>query len=269
MKSSPAFAALALFLAPFAASAQEEVSMKIDVVAWGNDISGLSLGSGKKKETLTARAFKYSDPVSYSGPRILELHKSGDGDVKDDFGPISEDDKEHESIPLPAGAAADAANQEGPIPKNLAKLREEDPTIVSLIRLPENARSATILLVPAAQGTYIGYVINDDPKKLPPGKLRVHNLSPHRIAMQFNGGAKMEMDARQSHLVNAPQGQVIYQLAYLLDGKWKVQENNIVPVSPDEQTHLIVLKSRNRFFLSADGATGGYLQMVMLRRKAE
>lgn len=269
MKSSSVFTALALFLAPCAASAQEEVSMKIDIVAWGNDIGGLSLGSGKKKETFTARAFNYSDPVRYSGTRILKLHKSGNGDVKDDYGPISDEDKEHESIPLPAAEAAEAVNQEGSIPKKLAKLREEDPTLVSLIRLPANARRVTILLVPAAQGTYIGYVINDDPKKLPPGKLRVHNLSPHRIAMQFNGGARLEMNARESHLINAPQGQVIYQLAYSRDGKWKVQENNIVPVSPNEQTHFIVLKSRNRFFLSSDGATGGYLQMIMLRRKAE
>lgn len=267
MKSEITFA-IALFLAPLPLSAQEGVSMKIYVVAWGNDIGGLSLGAGKTKETFTASAFKYSDPVSYSGSEVLELHKSANDVVNDDEGLISDDIKEQEARPLDTSATSAGAKEE-PMPKQLAILREKDPTLVSLIPLPLNARCVTILLVPAAQGTYMGYVIDDDPTKLPQGKLSVHNFSPNRIAMQFNGGVKKELGVRETVLVDAPKGQVIYQLAYFLDGKWKVQENNIVPVSADEQTHFFVLKSRNQFFLSADGAAGGYLQMVTMRRKAK
>jgi hypothetical protein len=272
MKSSLLFAALAITFTTFSLPAQDKakVSIKIDMVAWGEDIGGLSFGPKKKKKPITARAFKYSDPVNYRGPRILELHKSGNGGMKKNHIPMTEKDKEHESIPLRIEKTTeDAKNQQAPIPKELARRREDEPTLVALIRLPANARRVTILLAPAAHGTYTGYVINDDPRKLPPGKLRVHNLSRHRIAMKFNGGQQKEMDTRDSLIIDAPQGHAIYQLAYLIDDKWKTQENNIIPVLPNEQTQLIVLKSRNRFFLSSDGATGGFLQMVKLRRKAK
>lgn len=242
--------------------------MKIDFVAWGNDIGGLSLSADEKKEAFTARAFSYSDPVKYNGSKLLELHKSGDGDVKVDLTPLTDEEQENLSKPLIEEHAEDADAVKGEIPKQLAKLREKDLTLVSLIRLPANTRRVTILLVPSVQGTYIGYVIDDDPAKLPAGKLRVHNLSPYKISMQFKGGEKMEMDARENFLVDAAQGHVSDQLAYRAEDKWKVQENNIIPVSNEEQTHLIVLKSRNGFFLSADGATGGFLQIVTLRRRA-
>jgi hypothetical protein len=242
--------------------------MKIDVVAWGDDIGGLSFKSGKKNGKITAHAFTYSKPVNYSGPRILEIHKSGDGGVGKVTVPGTPEDKEHESIPLviekpKAGQAA----PQTPIFKELSKRREDDPTLVALVPLPVNTRRATVLLAPAIGGTYTGYVINDDPSKLPFGKLRVHNLSPHTIAMQFGGGQKKEMKPRESFLVKAFKGQAVYQLSYKVGGKWTVQENNIIPVRPDEQTQLIVLRNNNQFFLSADGASGGYLQMVTLRRR--
>ena len=60
-------------------SAQDEVAMKIDVVAWGDDVSGLSFKAPKKADTFTARAFKYSEPIGYRGPRILAIHQSEEG----------------------------------------------------------------------------------------------------------------------------------------------------------------------------------------------
>ena len=65
---------------------------------------------------------------------------------------------------------------------------------------------------------------------------------------------------------NAQRGAAIYQLAYKKDDGWKIQENNIIPVRANEQTQMIILRSRNQYFLSADGASGGFLQMVTLRR---
>lgn len=155
-----------------------------------------------------------------------------------------------------------------PVPKALAERRKKEATLVSLAALPANTRRATILLAPAAEGTYQGYVIDDDPSKLPAGKLRVHNLSPHAIAMRFNNGVQKELAPRETFLADAANGHAIYQLAYRSDDAWKVQENNIIPVSPEEQTHFIVLRSSNQYFLSADGATGGHLQTVILRRQA-
>lgn len=244
--------------------------MRIDVVAWGDTIGGLSFKAGKKEGAITARAYEYSDPVKYTGPRLLEIHKSGNAGAEDLAAPMSPEDKEHESIPLPIEEIEkNAPAPQTPLAKKLAELRKENPSLVALVPLPANTPRATILLAPSAGGTFQGYVINDDPSKLPPGKLRVHNLSPHTIAMQFSGGQKKEMKPRDTFLVNARKGQTVYRLAYQKGSDWKVQENNIIPVRPDEQTQLIVLKSRNQFFLSADGASGGFLQMVTLRRQVQ
>jgi len=259
-------AILCLALVSAALPARGDVSMKIDVVAWGDDIGGLSFKAGKKEGKITARAFIYSEPVKYSGPRVLEIHQSGNGRVEQETVPMSAEDKEHESKPLiiekPKKGEGSA------VPEELAKRRQKEPTLVALVLLPANTRRATVLLAPAAEGTYQGYVIDDDPSRLPLGKLRVHNLSPHTIAMQFSGGQKKELKPRDTFLVEPSKGQTVYQLAYQDSDDWTVQENNIIPVRPDEQTQLIVLKSDNQYFLSADGAAGGHLQIVTLRRQS-
>jgi hypothetical protein len=257
-----------LLFAALTAQGQESVSMKIDVVAWGDSIGGLSFKSGKKKGTITAQAFTYSESVSYSGPKILEIHQSGSGKVAVDKGPGTAEDKDHESIPLPleepkGGKAA----PQTPLGKELARRREEEPTLVALVPLPSNTRRATVLLAPIGDGTYQAYVIDDDPSKLPLGKLRVHNLAPMAIGLKFSGGQKKALKTRDSFLVNAKNGQTIYQLSYMKGDKWKVQENNIMAVRPNEQTQFIVLRSRNQYFLSSDGASGGFLQTVTLRRR--
>lgn len=242
--------------------------MLIDVVAWGDDIGGLSFKSGVNKgEDMIARAFRYSEPIRYTGPHVLEIHKSGDGGLKPPP-PMSEEDKEHELIPLSAVEIEKAGGAAVlPVSGRLAQLRKENPTLVALVNLPPAARRITILLAPAAEGTFSGYVIEDDPEKLPLGKLRIHNLSPHTIAMQFGNGKQQKMAPRETILVNAPEGYAAYNLAYKHDAEWKVQENNILPVPRDEQSQLIVLRSNNQFFLSADGTPGGFLQLVNLRRK--
>lgn len=243
--------------------------MKIDVVAWGDDIGGLSFKSGKKEGGITAQAFTYSEPVNYSGPRVMEIHQSGTGVVVEKSrGPGTAEDKEHESVPLPV-VEIEKSQAGGPIPKALALRRKEDPTLVALVALPANARRATVLLAPAAAGTFQAFVINDDPSKLPTGKLRVHNLSPMPIAMKFSGGQKTEMKPRETFLVQPNKGHTVYQLAYKRGDQWKVQENNILPVRPNEQTQFIILKSTNQYFLSADGASGGFLQTVTLRRRPD
>ena len=200
-------AAAAFFLTDsLHAQSEETVSMMIDVVAWGDDIGGLSFKSGEKKGgDIIARAFRYSEPIRYNGPRVLEIHKSGDGGLAPPPR-MSEEDKEHELIPLPAVEIEKAGGATAlPVPERLAQLRKENPTLVSLVRLPPTARRVTILLAPAAEGTFYGYVIEDDPAKLPLGKLRVHNLSPHTIAMQFGNGKQKEMASRETMLVDAPE----------------------------------------------------------------
>lgn len=239
-------AATALLHAP-AALAQDSISMKIDMVAWGPAVEGLTFQSGAKGEPITAQSFTYSKPVSYSGPVIMQIHKA-----------------------KPGAAAAVAPGQvAAPIPPELAKLREKDPTIVALAKLPPNSKRATVLIAPAAAGTYQTVVIDDDPSKLPFGQLRIHNYSPVKIAMRCNGKAQKELKTKDTFLVTPNNASVIYELAYDEEGKWVMQENNIIPVPLDEQVQLIVLKSDDDFFTSSDGSRSGFLQAVTLRRPAK
>lgn len=243
--------------------------MQLDLVAWGDAIGGLALKAREKGRTVTAQAFRYSQPVSYRGPALLEIHKFGDGDVPP-APPPTADDLAHQLMPLEPEPAATPGEAGAPPKQGLAveleRRRKDDPSLVALARLPGASRRATVLLAPAGDGTYQAYVIDDDPATLPPGRLRIHNLSPLTIAMRCNGRAQKEIRTRDTFTVAAVDRQVIYELAYQVDGEWQVQENNILPVRPDEQTQLIVLRSTNQFFLSADGSPGGFLQTVVLRR---
>lgn len=247
MKSSliSRLAAIASLLLPvLPASAQETVSMKLDLVAWGADIPGLSLKSGGSGNPVTAIAFRYSKPVTYSGPAVMQIHQEG-------------------------GGSADGTANSAPIPPELAKLREKDPSIVALAKLPSNSKRATVLIAPAQGGTYQTFVIDDDPSKLPFGKMRVHNYSPFKIAVRCNGKQSMEMKTKDSFLAEPQDGAITYELAYDKEGKWKMQENNIINVAKDEQVQFIVLKSDDKFFTSSDGSRSGFLQSVTLRRPAK
>lgn len=68
-------------MAPLAAQ-QAEVSLKVDVVAWGDEIGDLSFKSGEKNGEITALSFRYSTSVPYSGPALIEILKNGDGNTK-------------------------------------------------------------------------------------------------------------------------------------------------------------------------------------------
>jgi len=266
-------AALLALSLPAAAAAQEaKVSMRIDLVAWGDEIHGLTLGQSGRANTLTALPFRYSDPIPYSGPILMEIYKSGDAGASSQRPAPTAEDLEHESVPIPIPkrpvADSDAAPKSA-IALELEKRRAENADLVSLAKLPANCRRATVLLAPAPNDTFQAYVIDDDPSKLPTGQLRIHNLSPYTIALRLNDAPAKELKSRASLLVPAESEQVIFELAYQTEGEWKFQESNIIPVRASEQTQLIVLRSDNQFFLSSDGGSGGYLQLVTLRRNAQ
>lgn len=251
--------------------AQESaVSMKIDLIAWGDSIDGLSLKSEGKQSKVTAHRFSYSTPVSYSGPAIMEIHRSGSGNgARKDK--TSEEDKDHELSPLTVEDSQPKDANQGQAKQGLAleleKRRKESPSLVALAALPgPSCRRATVLLAPADAGTFTAYVIDDDPSTLPLGQLRIHNLSPLTIAMRCNGQVNKELKTRDTLLVPGQNGQLTYELAYKLGEEWKMQENNIIPIRPTEQAQMLILKSGNSFFTSTDGSSGGFLQIATLRR---
>jgi len=245
-----------------------DVSLTIDVVAWGDEIGGLSLQPGKKDGPITALAFQYSEPATYSGPQLMEIFKNGDGNTKPKPPPSAEDLK-HLSKPLQPEPAepGKVGPPATPLAAELAKRREKAPNLVALAQLPSGSRRATVLLAPGGDGTFLAYVINDDPSKLPVGKLRIHNLSPYPIAMRIDRGKPKEIPIRGSIVVPVTDDQISYDLSYQLGDEWKFQEHNYLQIFAKDQTQMAILKSANPHFLSNDGSSGGFLQFVTLRRE--
>lgn len=239
---------LTLAFVAIASAASAQVSLKADLVSWGEDIPGLTLKSAGKGEPVTALAFRYSKPVRYSGPEVMEIHQD----------------------PAAAAKATEGSQNTAAIPPELQELRKKDPTLVALAKVPAGSTRVTVLIAPLSAGTYQTYVIDDDPTKLPLGQLRILNYSPLKIAMRCNGKAMKEMKTKEAFIVPPqPDGQVVYELAYDNKGTWKMQENNLLSVNPKEQVQLIVLKSDAGFFTNSDGGRSGFLQKVVLRRPAE
>jgi hypothetical protein len=239
---------LTLVFAAIASAASAQVSLKADLVSWGADIPGLTLKSAGKGEPVTALAFRYSKPVHYSGPEVMEIHQDA----------------------ASAAKATEGSQNTAPIAPELLERRKKEPTLVALAKIPAGSRRVTVLIAPASAGTYQTYVIDDDPTKLPVGQLRILNYSPVKIAMRCNGKAAKEMATKDSFVVPPQEdGQVVYELAYDNKGKWKMQENNLLAVNPKEQVQLIVLKSDADFFTNSDGGRSGFLQKVVLRRPPE
>lgn len=243
--------------------------MKIDVVAWGDDIHGLTFKKGESNGEISALGFRYSaEPVSYTGPLLMEIYQTGSGPARPAV-VVSQDDKDHELMPLIVKEEKPAAGEDPrtPLAIELEKRRKENPSLVALAQLPgSSCRRATVLLAPAANGTFIAYVIDDDPSKLPPGKLRVHNLSSYEIALRCNGRENKEFKTREAHIFSPADNSIIYELAYKQRNEWVVQGNNILSIQPTDQVQMIILRSRNQYFLSSDGSSGGFLQIVTLRR---
>jgi hypothetical protein len=241
---------------PARAQSENGVSMKVDLVAWGESIPGLTLKSAKGKAPATALSFRYSKPLNYAGPRILEIHQ-GTAAAPAAATPAA-------GGAAPAAVADPTAIQD--LAAELAKRRKEEPTLVSLAILPPASKHATVLLAPAAGGTFQSYVIDDDPAKLPYGRMRIHNLSPFPIAMRCNNKDATILKTKGSVVISPVNKEVIYELAYQKDGKWVNQENNLAVVRDGEQAQLVVLKSDEDFFTSQDGSRSGFLQTVILRR---
>lgn len=238
----------AIISVPAAASAQgDQVSMRLDFVGWGEEISGLTLRSSGGAP-FTARAFRYSKPQSYSGPAVVEIYQAGGG--------------AEPAAPL----APEEASKLPPDLKRLLELRQNKPGLVALAALPAGSKRATVLVLPAVGGVYLTRVFDDDPTRLPVGRLRVHNLSPHPLSLRFNGTEARQLPLQGNCVVAPVNQELIYELAYKLEEEWKVQENNIVPVADDEQTQMVVLKSDSSHFYSSNGSRAGYLQIVFLRR---
>ncbi|MFD0892361.1 hypothetical protein KBB96_13105 [Luteolibacter ambystomatis] len=271
MKSSSYFhlilPSIVCLFAPAAALAQEgeAVSLKVDLVAWGHDIPGLSVTAANKKEGVTAKAFQYSKAVSYAGSNVMEIYQSASaGSEKNDPGaPVP---------PQPAQAGKPPASTPAstePVSPELLKRRKEKPDLVALAAIPANSKRVTVLLAPGPDHTYKTVVIDDDPSKLPLGNLRIHNYSAFVIAMRCNGTTAKELKTRDAFVVKPKNHQVIYELAYQDGEEWKMLENNIVRVGDEEQAQMIVLKSDAEYFQATNGTRSGFLQAVILRRQKE
>ena len=235
------------------APAPVQVAMKIDLVAWGDTIDGLRIHADGTDRNVTALAFEYSKAVAYAGSNILEISR----DASAAANPVA---------PPPAAKPAAQAGAAKPPLSELDQRRLKNPDLVALAWLPAGSTRVTVLIAPGANGTYQTQVIDDDPGKLPAGRLRIHNYSPIPIAIRCNRKDTVELKPHQSTVVAPLDQGVIYELAYLKDRKWEMQENNRIRVAAAEQVQLVILRSDAGYFASSDGSCGGFLQTVVLRR---
>lgn len=268
MKSNTLISSIALIFLSLPATAQDqakEVNMMIDVVAWGQDIQGLSLGKPSTEDgVIHAHSFCYGKPVKYQGSRLLAIYQSEV--AKEQAGDISEEEEKTLARPLiPIETKANPI--EGGIPKLLAERRKLEPNLVALVELPADSRQITLLLAPGAKGTFFGHVMDDDPTRFPAGRLRVHNLSSYELSLQIGEDENKNLKPQEVFAVETNGKFVTYRLAYFFEDKWKMQASNVLPLHPNEQCQMVILRSNNEVFLSSDGSRSGFMQMVILRRR--
>ena len=277
MKSNPTMlrrlsVLLILGLTGFNSYAQEpdnqpKVSLKINLVAWGEDIPGLRIKSKSKAKETTALGFRYSKPLNYSGSRILEISQKEGAELPPppdrEFDPRFDKPRPKTPVKDKAQEAVDRSET----PKEILRRREKNPELIALATLPTNSSQVTILLAPGSGGTYQTYVIDDDPRRLKKGVLKIHNLSHEKVAIQCNKLPPKQLSYGESMMV-APSKKksIIYKLAYLKGDKWKTQETNLINVGPQDQVQFIILQSNASYFSSGTGSRTGHLQRVELRR---
>jgi len=275
MKSEILTLALLLFgAATLQAQNQDpKVSMRIDFVSWGEDISGLEVLTGKRGAPVKALAFRYSESFDYSGPQILSLalgeaYENAAKEMAEAYEAQRLKDKA-EGIDVPDEPFVPVASPEVKgrgIPKALALAREKNPSLAALVRLPAASRRVTVLLAPGPERSLVPHIFNDDPARHPLGMARVHNFSPHPVSMRTAEGKTTELLPGKSFLAQAPGKIFAYEVSYQTDGVWKVQENNMIDIGSKEQMHMVILLNSSSFFTSKDGSRGGFMQIAFLRR---
>lgn len=279
MKTFTAFS-FVLCLGSCGLLAQEaNVSMRVYLVSMAEEISALKLGTGAGKNT--ARAFQYSQAISYSGPQLMEISQ---GEVKkrkriefEDYDFVDEAEYfEGEEPPKDEPRAEEQlapAAAKGPVPPYIQARREEtnNPELVALATLPTNSNVATVLMYPDSGGTFRTLVFDDDPSKLPYGHMRVHNLSPYDITLRFDReGQPVILKTGQSSIAKPKNDKVmIYELAFFKDDRWKFQERNVITVREEEQINFVVVRGGSSYFQSGSGQRSGFLQTAALRRRRE
>lgn len=248
---------------------EPKVSLKINLVSWGEDLPGLKIkAKGRGKET-TALGFRYSKAIKYSGPQTLEISQTEGAKLPDP--PEREFDPRFDK-PRPKKAIKENKPiDRSKTPKEILARREKNPELIALAKLPLNSRQVTVLLAPGSGGTYQTYVIDDDPRHLPKGTLRIYNLSQEKVALICNKTIKKQLSYGDSMMVRPKKKQfVVYKLAYLdKNGKWKMQETNLINVRADDQVQFLILQSNASFFTASTGSRSGFLQCVELRRSPQ
>jgi hypothetical protein len=240
------------------------VAMKVDLVAWGDGISGLSVAAASKKSAVTALAFSYSKPVPYAGPCLMEIYQNG-GVAEETFkGPLPDD----ASIPIVPEEKTDKAEKLA-VPPLLQEMRKKNPDLVAIAMLPVGSRRATVLLAPGPDKTFQTFVIDDDPTKLPFGKVRMHNLTPVPIAIRCKGAKTLELKPKETAVAVPENRYITYELACKEGEEWKILKSDMLRVAENEQVQMAVVKSNNKYFMSSDGSMGGTYQVVVLRRAKE
>lgn len=254
---------------------QARVRCIVDVVSIGAEIKGLTLESGSRKPSVLAKSFLYSHSVKYNGPRVMEITKSGGANVVEE----AVDLEKHPDAAIPLAPRKNKKGVLVPQKKTFIKAimerRKKTPDLVALAVIPANAKRVTVLMAPAAEGTYRTYVFSDNPESLPFGRARILNLCPHPIALKLQGSEKAMILGKYKSKDNIKpiNKYVRYNLAYPYKNKrtgkggFKSQGSYMERIAAEDQVQIIVVRSSADFFQSSSGGgSGSTMQLAILRR---
>ena len=256
-------------LLAFASAQEQQVRLKVDLVSWGSPASGLTLKSLKGKTT-KAESFTYNETLTYSGPQVLSIYQVEveEPDEEEEENEGGDESPARPIAPPEPSKPVDLDKIKSPLVKRLFERRKKEPELVCLVSLPSDSRHVTILLAPSLQGTFKPYVIDDDPNKLPEGKLRIHNLTGFPVGIeQINGKQKAPIAPNKHFLFDPDDGDRFkYKISYMKGKEWKKVTDNVIRVPAEQQTQLVVLQSNNDFFVNTDGGRQGFFQYTLLQR---
>ncbi|MFA6285905.1 MAG: hypothetical protein WC661_00870 [Opitutaceae bacterium] len=109
------------------------------------------------------------------------------------------------------------------------------PPVVASVLIPKDVTKVTLLTAPAGHGRYAMYVIPDDSTSLPPGHVRLHNLTPKRLMILCNGSQQIDLNSGASTLISGSGKAVVVQVATMENNRWVPLFNNVIQLSQQPQ----------------------------------
>lgn len=115
------------------------------------------------------------------------------------------------------------------------------PPVIASVVVPPDVSKATLLTAPAGHGRYAMYFIPNDVTSLPPGHVRLHNLSPKRLMIVCNGSQQIELNSGASTLISGTGRAIVVQVAMMENNQWAPLFNNVIQLSQPQGSNILFI----------------------------